>query len=135
MVDVFKHIRDNRGLFLVFWTVAAILMYFGYKAIPTMSAGGIYYPPVDWLTVNIFFFLIFGFIVLYFFNGFRRQGDSHMRQNWTETRWFKDMYTCPKCGGNNVKFAFQDPRERMMFARCETCGHEWIFNLPPARPV
>ena len=130
MVDVFKQIRNNRGLFIVFWTVAAILMYFGYKAIPTMSAGGIYYPPVDWLTGNIFFFLIFGFIMLYFFNGFRRQDDSHMRQNWTETRWFKDQNICPKCGSTDTVFNLQDVREKMVPVRCKKCGHEWLFIMP-----
>ena len=126
---MFRQIRDNLGYILIFGSVASMLMYFGFRAMPYMSQKGIPYPS-DWVIGNLVFFIIFGATVFLVFNGFIRQKDSQMRQNWTQTRWYLDQNSCPRCGSSSIRFDWQDVRSNMMFAKCLDCGNEWLFVMP-----
>ena len=127
-MGIYRRVRASLGGILIFGSVASILMYYGYTVIPHMSKGGIPYPS-NWVIGNLVFFTMFGVTVFVVFNRYIRQKDSYMRQNWTETKRFRDMNTCPECGSDSVSFDYQDARLQMMFARCNTCGKEWIFNM------
>ena len=105
----------------------------GLVVIGLMAAGALSYGTLDtnWFVGNLIFFGIFGFVVFWAFRGFQRQPDSQMRQNWTETRRYLDQGSCPECSSTEVKFEMQDSRMNMMFAKCKTCEHEWLFTMPP----
>ena len=109
---------------------AMVLM--GILTVGLIAAGANAYGTIDmnWLMGNAIFFLTFGFVVFWVFGGFKRQKDSEMRQNWTETRRYKDQGTCPKCGSTDITFDLQDARNQMIFVKCQECGHEWLFTMP-----
>ena len=105
----------------------------GVVFIGLILAGANTYGTLDtnWLVGNLIFFGIFGFLVFWAFRGFQRQPDSQMRQNWTETRRYLDQGSCPECSSTEIEFDMQDARIHMAFAKCQACGHEWLYTMPP----